>query len=275
LTGALWPSGEARQCWEASVGSQRSARRQERAREFGRRHPRLTLVISCVLLGGIIAICAVQLRHGAYLGRGWLIAAVAGTATEAAVSAAALISRLRPSPATPRIQMTWLVLGLLSASAIAYPFPEGPYGGVQAFFNVAHAALLGGEAVTCATIIVLLAYAIVRRRPPVPAARRHGLPDDTGQLPGRQMPKARAWPGWVLTGAAAGLVAGFILAAVGAPDPHDAASTAGTSLVLIALAAACLAGSAALYRRYRSRRVAAVPPSLPGTGTADHLAGQD
>lgn len=149
------------------MGSDRRARRQERAREFGRRHPRLTLVIACAFLAGFIAICAVQLRHGTYLGRGWVIAALAGMATAAVISAAAVISRRRDSPAAGRFQVAWLVLGLMSATAIRYPFPLGPYGGVQAFFNVMHAALLGSEAVTCAAIIALLAYRLTRL---------HGLP---------------------------------------------------------------------------------------------------
>jgi hypothetical protein len=60
--------------------------------------------------------------------------------------------------------MAWLVLGLVSASAIRFPFPRGPYGSVQAFFNVVHAALLGYEAVTCAAIVALLGYLLVRFR---------------------------------------------------------------------------------------------------------------
>ena len=58
--------------------------------------------------------------------------------------------------------MTWLVLGLVSASAIRFPFPRGPYDSVQAFFNVVHAALVGCEAVICAGIVALLGYVLVR-----------------------------------------------------------------------------------------------------------------
>ncbi len=268
-------------------GSHRSARRQERAYEFGRRHPRLTGVIFCVFLAGLIAICAEQIRHGTYLGGGWLIAVLAGMASAAVLTAAALISSRRHNPASGRFERAWLVLGVMSVSAIGYPFPLGPYGSVQAFFNVVHAALLGYEAVTLTAFIALLAYVLIRlrglpgravlERPPVRAAGRHGLPDDTGQLPRRQMPRVHGWPGWVLAGAVAvaGLVAGFILAAVGGPDAHDAQSTAAGWVILFALATVCVAVPAALYRRYRSRRVVAVPPSLPGTSTAADPAGQD
>jgi hypothetical protein len=83
----------------ASVGSYRSARRQTRAYEFGRRHPRLTVVIVGVALAGVIAVCAFQIRHGAYLGRGWAIAASAGMATAAVLGAAALSNSKRHSPA--------------------------------------------------------------------------------------------------------------------------------------------------------------------------------
>lgn len=63
-----------------------------------------------------------------------------------------------------------------------------------------------------------------------------------------------------LAGAVAGLVAGVILAVVSGPDGHDAASTAAGWIILVALAAVCVAIPAALYRRYRSRRRVAVPP---------------
>lgn len=154
------------------MSSHRRARSQDRAREFGRGHPRLTLVIVGAALTGVVAICAVQLRHGVYLGRGWLIGALAGMAAAAALAAAAVISDRRHSPAAGRFRMAWLVLGLLSASAIRYPFFRDHYGGVQAFFNVMmHAVLLGYEAVTCAAIVALLAYLLVRPRGlPGPAA---------------------------------------------------------------------------------------------------------
>ena len=110
------------------MGSYRSARRQTRAYEFGRRHPRLTVVIVGVALAGVIAVCAFQIRHGAYLGRGWAIAASAGMATAAVLGAAALINSKRHSPALGRFRMAWLVLGLLSTSSIGYPWAAGPRG---------------------------------------------------------------------------------------------------------------------------------------------------
>jgi hypothetical protein len=158
------------------LGSYRRARRQERAPEFGRRHPSLALVICCVLLAGVTATCGYQLSYGTYLGRGWLIAGLGGIATAAGLSAAALISTRRHGGAIGRAVMAWLVLTLMSASAVRYPFPVGPYGSVQAFFNVVHAALLGYEAVTCAVLISLLAYQLTRLR---------GLP---GRAPLRQPP---------------------------------------------------------------------------------------
>lgn len=139
---ALRRSREARQRWEARRGSARRARRRERVREFGRRHPRLALIIGYAAPAGIVAVCAAQLSYGAYLGRGWVIAALAGMATVAMLSAAVLISWRRHSLAG-RSEMAWLVLWLMSVSAIRYPFPPGSFGSVQAFFNVVHAALLG------------------------------------------------------------------------------------------------------------------------------------
>ena len=162
------------------MGSDRSARRQERAREFGRRHPRLTIVIGCAFLACVIAICAVQIRHGTYLGRGWLIAVWAGVASAALLSAAALVSRRRrQSSALGPFGVAWLVLALISASAIRYPFPVGPYGSVQAFFNVVHAVLLGYEAVTCLALVILMAYGLVRLQ------RRPGPRSGTARAPGR------------------------------------------------------------------------------------------
>ena len=135
------------------VGSDRRARRHERAQEFGARHPRLTLILVSPLLAAVITLYGYQLSYGAYLGRGWVIAALAGMVTAVGLNAAILISNRRHSPATGRLVMAWLVLGLMSASAIRFPFPQGPYGNVQAFFNVAHAAMLGFEAVTVMAIV--------------------------------------------------------------------------------------------------------------------------
>jgi len=173
------------------LGSDRRAWGRERAREIGRRNPRLMSVIGCILVAGVIATCGYQLSHGTYLGRGWVIAALAGIAAAAGVSAAALISIRRHG--SDRAFIAWLVLTLVSASAIRFPFPAGPYGSVQALVNVVHAALLGSEAVTAGGIVSLLAYFLVRSRslpsravvqqPPVRSAtsraeyaRDYGLP---------------------------------------------------------------------------------------------------
>ena len=137
------------------MGSDRRARRQLRAQEFGARHPHLTLVIVSALLVGVIAICGYQLSYGTYLGRGWMIAAVAGMAAAAGLAAMMLIRWLRRRSVTGRLMLSWLVLTLMSASSIRYPFPQGPYGSVQAVFNVVHAVLLGYEAVTCAGLVAL------------------------------------------------------------------------------------------------------------------------
>lgn len=169
------------------MGSHRRARRQGRAQDFGARHPRLTLVIACALLAGVTAVCGEQLSYGTYLGRGWVIVALAGMATAAGLSAAALISNRRHSPAAGRAAMAWLVLALASASAIKFPFPQGPYDSVQAFFNVVHAALLGYEAVTCTAIVALLTYLLLR-----PRARARGQAARAG-LPARlRFPGAKA-----------------------------------------------------------------------------------
>lgn len=109
----------------------------------------------------------------------------------------------------------------------------------------------------------------------VVSPERHDVPDDTGQFPRRQVPLAHGWPGWVLAGAGAGLVAGVILAVVSGPA-HSAASTAAGFLILLALAAVCVAAPATFYRRYRSSRRAAVPPSSPDiSGAAGHLPPED
>ncbi len=169
---------------------------QERGRELGKRHPRLTAVIVSVLLAGAAAACGFQLSYGTYLGRAWLIAAVGGIAAAAGLSAASLISIRRHGGATGRVVVAWAVLGLMSATALRYPFPVPPYGSVQAFFNVVHAALLGYEAVTSAVILSLLAYQLTRLRgapgrvPPQQSpvhgwAARGGQEPDYGGLPAR------------------------------------------------------------------------------------------
>lgn len=139
------------------TGRARRARRQTRAREFGARHPGWTFVIASVLLAGVTAICGYQLGYGTYLGRGWLIAAVAGAVTAAGL-AGAMVIHYRRHGGAGRLVTAWLILTLLSVSSIRYPFPLGRYGSVQAFFNVVHAALLGYEAVTCTGFIALFVF---------------------------------------------------------------------------------------------------------------------
>jgi hypothetical protein len=206
--------------------------------------------------------------------------------TAVGLSAAVLIRSRRHGSVVGSFEMAWLVLFLVSALSLRFPFAVGRHGSVQAFLNVLKAALLGYYAVTCAALVVLLAYLVIRpsslpgraalQRPPVEGAVRHELPNDTGQLPRRQMPRPHEWPGWVLAGAVAGLVAGLILAVLAGPHPpHDAQSLAAGWLILFAIAAVCVAVPAALYRRYRSRRVVAVPPSLPGASTAADPAARD
>lgn len=174
------------------------ARGQGRAREFGARHPRLAGIIACALLAGVIALCGLQLSYGLYLGRGWVIAALAGMATAAGVSAWALISIRRTGGKLDLAVMTWLLLGLASASAIRFPFPRRPYGGVQAFFNAVHAALLGYEAVTFTAIIAVPCYLLVRFRDRTrsQAVRAGAAPGRTGHAPGRAgLPARLRFPG--------------------------------------------------------------------------------
>jgi hypothetical protein len=171
------------------LGRGGSAGGRKRARKFGVRHPRLAGVIVCALLAGVIAVCGLQLSYGTYLGRGWVIAALAGMAAAAGVSAAALVSIRRHGGELSGAVMTWLVLGLASASAIRFAFPRGPYGSVQAFFNVVHAALLGYEAVTCAAIAAPFGYLLVRyrgraRSQAIRAGRAPGLAGRAGRAPG-------------------------------------------------------------------------------------------
>jgi hypothetical protein len=158
--------------------SDRRGRRRRRAQVFGVRHPRLSLVILSALLAGAIAVCGYQLSYGTYLGRGWVIAALAGMAATAGLGAAVLIRSRRHGPAAGRVGTAWpaVVLGLASPLAIRFPFPQGPYGSVQAFFDEVHAALLGCELVTCTAVVALFAClllkpaAVLRRRPGGPDA---------------------------------------------------------------------------------------------------------
>jgi hypothetical protein len=170
---------------------------QGRAYGFGVRHPRLGALIVCVLLAGVIAVDGFQLGHGTYLGWGWGIAALAGMAAAAGFSASAVVSIRRHGSAVSRALMAWLVLGLASTAAIGFPFPQGPYGGAQAFFNVVHAALLGFEAVTCGALIALFAYALrsPRGRSPRGRARRPAAPGGNARRRAGHAPRrARSRP---------------------------------------------------------------------------------
>jgi hypothetical protein len=241
---------------------------------FGARRPRLSLVICGILLLGLLAACSAQLSYGAYLDPGWAIAMWTGAAVAIALNATAWNSAVRHGPPSRRLQIAWLVLTLLAGSSLGYPFPHGHYGRVQAFFNVVHAALLAYEGTTCAAIVTLLAYVLVRVRgrrpgraalqqPSVAPAERYELPGNAALLPGRLMPATHGWPTRVLAGGAAGLVAGISLAAVNGRT-SDATSTAAGLVILLALGALCIAGSAILYRRYRSSRARATKPAQRG-----------
>jgi hypothetical protein len=172
------------------LGRSWRARAQGRAREFGARHPGLAGVTVCAIPLGAVALAGLQLSYGLYLGRGWVIAALAGVATGAGVNAWAMLSLRRTGGELDFAVTTWLVLWLVSAStAIRLPFPRGPYGGVQAVFNVVHAALLGYEAVTFAAIVAVPCYLLVRYRG---RARSRAVPAvPAGPVPGR----ARRTPG--------------------------------------------------------------------------------
>jgi hypothetical protein len=93
---------------------------------------------------------------------------------------------------------------------------------------------------------------------------------NTGQVHRRDRAIVHGWPAWVLALAAAGLVTGFILAVAGGSNTHDAESTAGGYLILLALPAvgvAVVTDLYRLYRRHRPGRLASVPPSLEGYGS--------
>lgn len=148
---------------EGGVGSARRARWQERG-GFGERRSRLALVIIGGILAGVVAICAYQLGHGVYLGRGWVIAALAGMLTAAVLGAVVLIRQRRHVGRMGRFEIGWGVLWPLGVSGFRFPFPPVHYGSVQAFFNVVHAALLGYEAITSALFVALLAVLLFHPR---------------------------------------------------------------------------------------------------------------
>ncbi len=136
----------------------------DRARAVAARHPRSGLLGFSLLLAGAVTLFGAQLGHGTYLGRGWVVAAVAGMVTAVGLNAAVWISNRRHRPAAFLLNVALVVLGTLSASAIRMPFPQGPYGHVMAFLIVIHAAMLGFEAVTGTGILAIMVYAILRPR---------------------------------------------------------------------------------------------------------------
>jgi hypothetical protein len=152
------------------LDSERRGRRNRRAHDLRASRPLLSLVGAFAVMTWVIAVCGDQLSQGTYLGRDWLIAALAGMATAAGLGAAVLVLIRRHSPATSPVAMAELVLIVASTLSPRIPFPRGPYGGVQAFFNVAHAALLGYGAVTLAGIAVLVAYLRLRSADHAPKA---------------------------------------------------------------------------------------------------------
>jgi hypothetical protein len=148
----------------------------------------------CALPLSLAALCGLQLSYGLSLGRGWVIAALAGVATAVGVNAWALASVRRTGGDLDLAVTTWLVLLFVSGSlAVRLPFPRGPYDSFQAVVNVVHAALLGYEAVTCAAIVVVPCYFLVRSRgrprsraiPAGPAPVRAGRAPRRAGLPAR------------------------------------------------------------------------------------------
>ena len=252
------------------MSSYRRALRQERARRFGRRHPRLALAIVILAMGGVLALCVAQIDHGTYLGRSWLIAAVAGIAAGAGLSPVALI-RSRRTP-WGRLQLVWVLVTVLSASSIRLPFPVGHYGRPQAVVNVVHAALLGYMTLTITAIVVVMVGVLARF---VRANGWRALPYTPEPPLPRGPRRFRGWPAWVLAGACAGLVGCVILAGIGGSNLHDAPSRASGALGAVSLVMICVAGPAALYRWYRSRRVGPAPPSPRHNATAASPAGPD
>lgn len=141
----------------------------ERARAYPARHPRSGLIVVSLLLAAAVSLFGAQLVHGTYLGRGWVVAGVAGMVTAVGLNAAVWASNRRHRPAAFPLNVALLVLGTISASAIRMPFPQGPYGHVMALFIVVHAAMLGFAVVTGTGILAIMAYALLRPRS---AARR-------------------------------------------------------------------------------------------------------
>jgi hypothetical protein len=228
--------------------------RQNRAQEFGRRHPRLTFAITSLAVAGVLANCLTQISDGTYL-RGWLISSVAGMATAVALSATALIRNVGHEPKLGSFEWALVLLAVPSVmSIIPYPFLVG-----STFVDILHAALLGYAAVTLVALEALLIYVIVTypsraapRQLSVRTAGRPEIPDSASPFAAPQMRTAHGWPTWLLGSAAGGLVAGVILAVVSNRTSNTATTAAGL-LILLALAAVCVAVPAALYRRHRRK----------------------
>jgi prepilin signal peptidase PulO-like enzyme (type II secretory pathway) len=167
-------------------------------RAFAMRRPRLTLVMICLFLACLIAINSGPLIYGTYyLGRDWVIAALAGMVTAAGLIAAAVVSRRRHGLRDELI-LAWLALWLVSASALRLPFSQHPHGGVQPFLNAVHAALLGYGTASFAAIFAWFAVQFLRllrtrvRSLPAPAGRA----PPHAEIPGRLRftePEAATW----------------------------------------------------------------------------------
>jgi hypothetical protein len=187
------------------MGNHQREQRQSRAQRFGARHPRLTFVIVCIILAGVLAVCAYQLSHGTYLGPSWMISAVAGMVVAAGLGGVILARSLRHAPVPRPVLMAWLVLAIASASGLKISFPQEPYGGVQAFFNVLKGAAVGYDMVTYTAIVVLLIYLTVHPRGGAHSQAVHagGTPATAG-APARLRfagPKAATWRPGRLIGA--------------------------------------------------------------------------
>ena len=214
------------------------------------RHPRVALVLTSVAIAGFLVFCAVQISDGTYLGASWLIAAVAGMVAGAALSAAVFLTNLHRSSVNG-LGVAWTVL--LALSVLSIEFTLGRHGSARTFVNVVHAISLGYVAATCAALIALFAFLLIHPGAlPSRAALRQQFP--RRQFPRRHRP-ALGWPAWLLVGAAVGVIAGVSLAVAAGPGGHDGESRAAGFLILVALAALCVAVPAALYKRIRSRRL--------------------
>jgi hypothetical protein len=214
------------------------------------RHPRVTLILTSIAFAGLIVFCAFQISDGTDLGASWLIAAVAGIVVGAALGVAVYVTNLH-RPRLNGIGIAWAVLLALSVLSLEFTFSMGRHGSGHAFVNVVLAASLGYLAVTCAALIAVFAFLLIHRGAlPSRAALRQ-------QFPRRPRPArpAPGWPTWVFGAAAAALIAGIALAVAAGSAGHGGESKAAGFLILLALAALCVAVTAAVYRRIRSRRL--------------------